>query len=224
MSELNCKMIYFFGPDGTGKTTHAEHVASYLRRKGCRVWRTGVKHHHTLAYLLLKLLSGKNPDGLPLSYYGFNDELKQKIRTPWKMLELISLLPAIFYRVLLPQLLGYIVICDRYLLDTLVTLSYFLNDQELITGTYARLLTLMIPKHAVLFYMNANTETILQRKKDEPLTSKLVEYYKLAYQIIIRQVKLKVVTIDTSNAKIEDVKNLVLQHIIEHCSIAEQPR
>ena len=213
MKSLRCKMIYLFGSDGTGKTTHADLTALYLRKRGYRTWRTSIKQHHTFAYLLLKLLSSGNPSRHVLSYYGFSDELKRKIRTPWKILELVSLFPALFHRVLLPQLLGYIVVCDRYVLDTLVTLSYFLDDQRLLSGICAKLLALMIQKNAVLFYMNADAGTILQRKRDEPLTLELIEYYKWAYQALVNQLKLKTITIDTSIARVEDVQNIILQRV-----------
>jgi thymidylate kinase len=208
-------MIYFFGSDGTGKTTHADLIALYLRRKGYRTWRASVKQHHTFAYLLLKLLSGGKPGGRALSYYGFSDELKRKIRTPWKILELVSLFPALLYRVLLPQLLGCIVVCDRYVLDTLVSLSYFLKDQRLISGICAKLLASMIPKNAVLFYMNADAETILKRKRDEPITLELIEYYKWAYQTLIKQLRLKTIIIDTSIAQVENVQKIILQRVAE---------
>ena len=206
-------MIYFFGPDGTGKTTHAELTSQYLRKMGYKTWRASVKQHHTLSYLLLKLLSGGKYGGQAISYYGFDEGLKHKIRTPWKILELLSLFPAIFYRVLLPLLLGYIVVCDRYVLDTLVTLSYFLDDQKLLSGISAKLLASMIPRDSVLFYMNADTEVILQRKRDEPLTSKLIDYYKGAYKALIKQFNLKTITIDTETAQVEDVQKMILQWI-----------
>jgi len=206
-------MIYFFGPDGTGKTTHAELTSQYLRKMGYKTWRASVKQHHTLSYLLLKLLSGGKYGGQAISYYGFGDGLKQKIKTPWKILELLSLFPAILYRVLLPLLLGYTVICDRYVLDTLVSLSYFLDGQKLISSIFANLLTSMIPKDSVLFYMNADTKVILQRKRDEPLTPKLIEYYKWAYETLMKQLKLKTITIDTSIARVEDVQKMVLQWV-----------
>ena len=214
MKGLRYRMIYFFGPDGTGKTTHAELVSLYLKRKGYRTWRTSIKQHHTFSYLLLRLINaGKNPSVQAVSYYGFNDELKQRIKTPWKILELVSLLPAIFYRVHLPLLLGYVVICDRYVLDTLVTLSYFLGDRKLILSIFARLLATLIPKNTLLFYMTADTEVILRRKRDEPLTPQLINYYKRAYNVLIRWLGLKTETIDTGTTSVKDAQKIILRSV-----------
>lgn len=203
------KMIYIFGTDGTGKTTHADLVSLRLKAKGSRVWRARVKQHHTLAYLFLRLLIGKELGGQPITYYGFHPELSQKIKTPWKILELISLSPAVIYRVLLPSFLGYIVVCDRYLFDSLATLSYFLKDSIIISGTPARLLVKLIPKNSLLVYLEADTDTILQRKKDEPLTRQMIEYYKDAYNTLIKQSGLKTLRIDTTIGSIEEVQQKI---------------
>lgn len=208
------KLIYFFGPDGTGKTTQANLITKRLRATGFRVWRASVKQHHTLAYLLLTILSRKNKN--TISYCGFNDAVTRRIRRPWKILEIISLFPTVFYRVILPLLLNYVVICDRYVLDTLVTLSYFLKDPTLLSGVYVKLMIKLIPRNALLFYLDAETDVILQRKRDEPLTVHLIEYYRRAYEIIVEQLKeqgLVVTQINTATTSIKAVHEIVLSYL-----------
>ncbi len=210
------KMVYFFGPDGTGKTTQAKLVSSWLKEKGFRVWRTSVKHHHMLSYLVLKLLYSRGPKKEVISHHGFDDALARRIRTPWKFLELASLLLVIFYRVILFMLLGYVVVCDRYVLDTLVVLSYFLKNPKLMAGTSVKLVTKLIPRNSLLLYLDAETDVILWRKKDEPLTTRLIEYYRRAYKILVKQLErmgLTIVQIDTTSTSIEDVYKLVLSHL-----------
>jgi len=206
-------MIYFFGPDGTGKTTHAELTAWYLKKMGYRVWRASVKQHHTLSYLLLKLLSRKNPGTQAINYYGFNYELGRRIKTPWKILELISLLPAVVYRVLLPLCLGYIVVCDRYVLDTLVVLSYFLKEPKMISGKSAKLLVKLIPKDSLLIHLDADTDVILHRKRDELLTEQIIKYYKEAYRDLMKKLNLVAITINTGTAMIEEVQETIKREL-----------
>lgn len=212
MKSLRYKIIYFFGPDGTGKTTHADLTALYLINNGCRVWRTSVKQHHMLSHLLLRLISSDQA----MRYYGFGDELKQRIRTPWKFLEIISLLLAIFYRVLLPLSIGYVVICDRYVLDSLVTLSYFLKDSSLLDGWSAKLLSSLIPRNSLLFWMDGEVEILLSRKIDEPLTKELLEQYKDSYRKLVNILetkKLSVVHIDTTVSDLETTSVKVFEEI-----------
>lgn len=213
LKRLRYRMIYFFGPDGTGKTTHADLAALYLKKAGYRVWRASVKQHHTLSYLLLKLLSRTNPEGQAINYFGFDGELERRIKTPWKILELISLFPAVIYRVLLPLWVGYIVVCDRYVLDTLVTLSFFLKEPEMISGISSRLLVRLIPGTSLLVHLDADKDIILQRKRDEPLTEQLIEYYKIAYSALARWSKLKIIMIDTSIASVEEIQYKILSLI-----------
>jgi thymidylate kinase len=210
---MRYKLVYFFGPDGTGKTTQAELVSSYLRRKGTRVLRATVKQHHTLSYLLLRLLRTNDDEYLRMSYFGFDDATSERVRRPWKVLELFSLMPAIVYRVLLPSLFGYTVVCDRYVIDTLVVLSYFLKDRRFVSGNTAKLLIKLIPKNALLIHLDTDTKTILARKHDEPLTRELVDYYRTAYNDTVRLFSLPVLTIDTTYASVEAVQQKVLDMI-----------
>jgi thymidylate kinase len=207
-------MIYFFGPDGTGKTTYSELLSSYLRTRGYRVWKTSIKQHHTFSYLLLKLLQMNGGKRGAYHRY-FNGELLSRIKKPWKILELMSLLPAIIYRVYLPLLLGYIVICDRYVLDTLATLSYFINEPKLLSSKLTSLLIMLIPKESFLIYLDADTKVILKRKSDEPLTIHLIEYYKKAYKVLIRWSRLAIETIDTSMIATDDIQKTLRRHIID---------
>jgi thymidylate kinase len=210
---VSLKLIYFFGADGSGKTTHANLITTLLKQNGVKTWRASVKYHHTLSFLLLKLLITRGGADPRINYYGFSGELANKIRLPWKILELLSLLPVVFYRVLIPSFLGYIVICDRYLLDSLVTLSYFLKDTEMLTGTIAQLLVKLIPKKSLLVYFKVDTDLALSRKTDEPLSTQLIEYYKKAYGIVVSYSGLPILSIDTSDVSIEQAEATIVASI-----------
>ncbi|MEM1673036.1 MAG: hypothetical protein QXY55_06285 [Candidatus Korarchaeota archaeon] len=199
------RLIYFFGPDGTGKTTHADLIAARLRSMGFKVWRTSVKQHHTIAHLILKLMEKAGYDIRMINYYGFYKELANKMNLIWKFIEIISFFIAWIYRIYLPYLLGYIVVCDRYVLDTLVTLSYFLKEPKFITSKFARLLIKLIPKNSLLFYLEADTRSIVLRKLDEPLTLELIEYYKRMYALLIKIYGIKVNNINTESEAVQSV-------------------
>jgi len=203
------RMIYFFGPDGSGKTTHADLVAASLRRRGYKVWRTSIKQHHTIAYLLLKLISMGSYNLQTFSYYGFREDITYKIRKPWKIVEFLGLIPALLYRVYIPMLMGYILVCDRYVLDTLVTLSFFLKDPKIISGSLARILLKLIPKNSLLVYFDAETKTIKARKQDEPLSIELITYYRYMYAFLSRLYNLDVVKIETTHVPINDVQRKI---------------
>ncbi|MEM2598747.1 MAG: hypothetical protein QW482_03405 [Thermoproteota archaeon] len=209
------RLIYFFGPDGTGKTTHADLVASKLRQRGYKVWRASVKQHHTVAYLLLKIINADSYSRQTITYYGFNNELASKIRRIWKVVEFLGLFPALLNRVYLPLLLSHIVVCDRYVLDTIVTLSYFLKEPRLVSSIPARILLKLIPKKSLLVHFDADTEVIMLRKQDEPLTVELVSYYRRMYALVLNIYGLNVEKINTTDIPIEDVQEKINQLLSE---------
>jgi len=172
-------MVYFYGPDGAGKSSNADVLAAWLCKKGNRVHRGSVKQHHFLAYILLKIIGCGDPK---INYYGFSEPLSKRIKCSWLVLEILSLFPAIFHRVIGPIMLGYIVVCDRYVLDSLATLSYFLKDPSIIDGWLAKVLTALIPRSSLLFWLDGDIDVLLSRKADEPLTKELLEYYRSAYR------------------------------------------
>ncbi|MEM2704257.1 MAG: hypothetical protein QXR45_13990 [Candidatus Bathyarchaeia archaeon] len=208
-----CKLIYFFGPDGTGKTTHADLIAASLKLMGFRVWRAKIKHHHTIVYLILKLMEKGNYNVQMINYYGFHEELTHKIRSVWKIIEIASFFIALMYRVYLPALLGYIVVCDRYVLDTIVTLSYFLKEPNFVLSTYAKVLVGLIPKNSFLFHLDADTNTIMFRKLDEPLTYELIEYYRRIYTLLLKAYSLKAEKIDTTTEAIQNIQKRITKLI-----------
>lgn len=204
------RMIYFFGADGTGKTTQANLAASNLRKHGFKVWRASIKQHHTFAYMFLKLMPSKNLQGESVHYYGFSDNLTAKIRAPWKILELASVFPALIYKIYIPMLLGYIVVCDRYLFDTLATLSYFLKDPRILSGLPSKILQCFIPKKSLLVLFEAENIDIFTRKQDEPLTLKLLEYYRQSYRQLTWWSGRKIITINTSKLSVKEVQTQML--------------
>lgn len=203
------KLIYFFGPDGVGKTTHANLIANRLRLMGFRTWRASMKHHHTIAYLILKLMEKSGYNLQMINYHGFHEELTRKIKIVWKFIEITSFFIALIYRVCLPAFLGYIIVCDRYVLDTLVTLSYFFKEPKFVLSIFARVLVKLIPKNSFLFHLDADAKIITLRKLDEPLTFELIEYYRRMYTLLVKIYSLKAEKIDTVNETIQDVQEKI---------------
>lgn len=197
--------IYLFGADGTGKTSHANLLAQYLAGRGFHVYRATVKQHHTLAYLLLKMLDVLAVTNSRVRYHGFEPRLRKRLQRPWKILELLSLLPAMTYRVLIPLILGQVVVCDRYAIDSLVTLSYFLHDPSLLWGRTARILLLSIPRNGLLIHLDGDTASLLARKKDEPLTQETIDYYRNAYEKIAGHFP-NIARLNTTGADLKDVQ------------------
>lgn len=181
------KLVVFFGSDGSGKTTQARSLASHLQRQGFRVIVVWIRAHHSFASVLSKILVRLGYFRYVVSYgktrRSFVIELLPGLRGFFGLLEFISVLPWILTRVKLPLLLGYVVIAERYVVDTIVNIAYFLHDPRFLRGYAARILLAMVPKDAFLIFLDAETETIISRieKRREELDVDFIEFQRKSY-------------------------------------------
>jgi len=92
-------LIYFFGPDGSGKTTVAKALARELESHSFNVKISWMRGTHTLASLLARFLSKftifRGPDN---PYYGIS--VPCGMRRLWQLLEFISVLPVLLFRLM----------------------------------------------------------------------------------------------------------------------------
>ena len=122
-------IIYFFGPDGSGKTTLARLLIYELRRSGIRVKYSWMKGSHTFASLLSRFLSRFTCfRGWLNPWYGIN--IPKRMIKLWCFLEYMSALPIILLKYVFPSFLGYIVVADRYVLDLVVWVALITSDNN----------------------------------------------------------------------------------------------
>lgn len=205
------RLVYFYGSDGVGKTTHAKIALYVLRRLGIPAVHTNLKLHHTLSYFILKLVLGQ---GSLEWYLGFPEPTRTKIRRPLAILEILSTFIALFFRIILFWMLGYTIVCDRYVIDTLVTLSAFLGDRKILNNWFAETMLKTIPHDSLLIHLDSDANTILSRKKDEPLTRSLINYYRKiyhAYTSYLYEDRFRILVINTSRKSILDTAKKYLR-------------
>ena len=111
------QIICFFGPDGSGKTSLARRTALTLAKRGYKVRTSGMRGTHTLSFALGRILrrfevfKSSNPKRITVP---------AKLRPVWSFLEFTSLMPVLIERFVLPDLLGFWVVGDRYTPDFIV--------------------------------------------------------------------------------------------------------
>ena len=208
-------MIYFTGCDGTGKTTHAKLVLHYLTKIGIKAVYTNVKIHHVLSYILLTLWLRYNNS--VILYIG--SKAIHRARTAWLLLELLSIIPALLFRVFIYMALGYIIVCDRYVVDTITTLSLFLNYKALLHSSIAIAFIKLVPKQSLVIFLDADTNTILNRKYYEALTHSIVDYYRKAYSILFkmfRTMNYNVIYIRTDKHSIAETFKIYVRYLKQY--------
>jgi thymidylate kinase len=198
-------IIYFFGPDGSGKTTIAINLAEKLRSRSLRVKLSWMRGTHTLASMLARFLSkfvtfrgSDNP------YYGVS--IPNRMKRLWQLIELISMLPVLLVRFMLPSLLGYTVIAERYIPDFLVWVVITTDDPSYLSSISARFLLALALRAKAKIYVKADLQKLIERRMDMGpsfIMKQLVLYEKLAEGI-------NSLTLDTTNRSVEESTNSLL--------------
>jgi thymidylate kinase len=156
------KAVIFFGVDGVGKTTQANLLAKKYWERGDKVSKAWLRGRHTLAYLVSKLL-------LKIGYSHIIKQGDIEILDPrgfvsrkfWSFLEFVSVVPLILLRMSLPLLLGYVVIAERFIVDTVVFNSFYIGKDF---KPYIRILLRFIPRKAVLIHLDADWDELRCRR------------------------------------------------------------
>jgi len=155
--------ITLSGCDGSGKTTLAKVLASYLSRYGSvRVfWFRG---SHLFASLLLRALSrfgafrgGCNP------YYGVC--VPGRLRRLWIHVEFWSAMPYILLRALLSRVFDFLV-CDRGVADFIAWVVATLGYPRFLSTLYGRFLLRLASREGAV-YLYADRD-VLVRRADVP--------------------------------------------------------
>lgn len=162
-------LIHFFGPDGAGKTTQVDLLIDFLSKKGVKVQKCWVRSPHTLAYIVWRLFVRIGFYRIMWNAFGVGIKIpavdrNKLLREFWFVLEFFSVLPHILKTNRLMSK-GYRIVAERYILDTITTVAFFINDISFLNNPLARVLVRMIPRDAILIFVDADFETIFERRK-----------------------------------------------------------
>jgi thymidylate kinase len=198
-------IIYFFGPDGSGKTTIAMSLAEKLRSRSLKIELSWMRGTHTLASILARFLSkfatfkgSNNP------YYGIS--IPSHMKRVWQLIEFISALPVLLVRFMLPSLLGYTVIAERYIPDFLVWVVITTDDSSYLSSISARFLLALALRAKAKIYVKADLQKLIERRMDtDPsfIVKQLILYEKLAEGM-------NSLTLDTTNKSVDESMNSLL--------------
>jgi thymidylate kinase len=192
-------LVVLYGPDGAGKTTAAQLLASHLRRRGYKTSYLKLKSHHLLAYAILKLLQavGRVPRSESPRLLDYRLRELFKGSKTHLAVELLSILLWIAANVHPRLALKRVVIADRYTPDSIASLT-LVHGQ--LSGAVLKVLLAQCRKAAVL-YMYADAGTLLDRKKDENLSRTYLRYTVRLYDrvaLILSALGVNVARVNTS--------------------------
>lgn len=228
-------LVHFFGPDGAGKTTQVDMLLHIEGSNAFRVKKFWMRSPHTLAFLAWQLL-------IRIGFYRvIRNSLGGETKVPavstdrvlksfWLALEFLSVLPLIM-RFRLAVIRGYSIIAERFILDTIVTMAFFIDDRKLIYSRLSKLLLLFIPQDTVFIFLDTDYWTIFDRRAHlfgsktkqqrvgaygsvpslgvEP--QRFIEFQRECYKAFAKQ--FNALTIDTSKRGKEETHDTILKYL-----------
>jgi thymidylate kinase len=204
-------LICLFGPDGSGKTTMATALARKLENHNLKVKISWMRGTHTLASVLARLFSRfaafKGSDN---PYYGIS--IPSGMKRLWQLLEFTSVLPVLLVKFILPSILGYTVIAERYIPDFLAWISTTTRDENYLERLEARFMLALSAKANVRIYVTASEAELIKRRSGEvgeKFLSRQLKLYNRLAKIV------KAYKIDTTDRSIKETLNELL-NLIQH--------
>lgn len=193
------RMVHFFGPDGAGKTTQVTKLAAYCEKQGVKVHKTWVRSPHSLAFVATMLLYRL---GLHEQFYNpFGHMIVARPRVDqnrlskflWVVLELVSVMPVVLREAVIPAVRGRALIAERYLLDSVATIGFFLQDESFVDSWAARFLYRLIPRDTLLVYLDADYPSIVQRRGELAEPEEFIAFQRRVYGILAGSMRALVV-------------------------------
>jgi len=171
-------LICFTGIDGSGKTTLAKEINQYLNNQGFKSVYVYGRIYPFFSRLLMGIgrifiLKKKKSDifadydtYISTKQKKLNHSLLGKIYVSTMLLEQIF---QIYIKIVPRLLLGRIILCDRYIFDTVITdlAVDFRYTNEDVTRQI-KFLLYFVPKPDLIFFLDIDEETAFSRKNDIP--------------------------------------------------------
>jgi dTMP kinase len=182
--------ICFIGLDGSGKTTLAKISTSVANKRGVQVKYVWSRYEPRILWpfviiLRLLLFKGKKMYTNPARKSSLmKNQLLSRI---YPKLLLIDYSIQIFFRVKLPLIFKQMIICDRYIYDTLIDLAVDFNYSIDWVIKILDILLQKLPRPDVVFLVDVPEKVAISRKRDTPsieyLTKRRILYLSLAKKL-----------------------------------------
>jgi len=187
------ELTYFVlsGADGSGKTTQIKLLEKYLRRRGFRVkrlwfrWVAFLSYPflalcHLLGYTKWKTISRSNVRYAECRFY-----MNRALASLWPYLLTLDAFIYSIFKIEVRRILGYTILCDRFIPDIIVDLMCEIKDYRLVKRLVGKTLLSLIPKDSKLMIMDVTESTAYSRKHNIPS----INYFKRKKETLLSSSK-----------------------------------
>jgi len=176
------RIIAFFGADGVGKSTQVQLLIKRLQQLGQKCRKAWIRSPHGFAFYAWRLLIRIGYKRVLTNRFGYRLELPIVDRDPlmkriWPWFELINIIPIFLAKVKIPLMLGYTIIAERLLVDSIATIAHFIYDTRFPQSTVARLLLSLTPQDTLFIHLTCDYKTLMARRRNlvEPYDSSIFQ-------------------------------------------------
>lgn len=207
--------IHLAGADGSGKTTQARLLATFLEGRGVRTRMVWLRFPRltSIPFLVYARLRGFSKRtkvaGNEHGIWSFEDSWILRNLFPWSLLVDLWLLSLV--KVHLPILFGRTIVCDRYALDVLVDLIAGIKDMGFDTKFPGSLFFKVMPARSKTILLDLDVETAL-RRSPELMGDITQETRRQIYLEISRRRNYPVIS---SVAAISEVQEIIQENILK---------
>lgn len=215
--------VYFLGPNGAGKSTQINLLIRWLKARGSKVKVAYVQCNH-LPILILEGIIIKlgrfgfytYPDGKRVTVP--SAEILLKIRYLWFCIQFLSIVFLSFIRVHLPLRMGYVVVAERYVLDSISDFCMFSSNLRVKASFLSRMVKVLLylmPKGTVIVHLDAPYDVLKRRFFERGSVVEPREYIemqrKCAPKLIeaLGHTNIKTIHVDSSVVGVPEIFNMV---------------
>lgn len=225
-------LISISGVDGSGKSTYADilfNILIFCELKTRYCWsRVGssifLKPFSRAAKIFYNLRKGKQPNVQDENYTESDQRRKDLFdkSSPLRQIGLFLLISEMtwqyFFKITVPLFFKKVVICDRYIYDTIVDVSVRYGfDIESIEGKlFVKILSALTPKPDIVFLLYIPPEDACSRKEVNIKQSQLVKDQIRLYQKIVKVFNLDQINTDNNTSIKKISEKMIYKTLIDY--------
>ncbi len=208
-------IIAICGIDGSGKTTQIKLLEKYLKERGFKVkyvwfrWTAFFSYPILALCRLLGYTKWRTIGGSGVRYAEREFYMNKTLAKIWPWFFTLDTFIHLIFRIKIRNILGYIILCDRFILDIFVDLMYETKDYRLPKSLIGRILFSLMPKNSKLVIIDVDESIAYLRKRDIPS----IDYLKKRRELYIMLAKILRIPIVNGGREIwkihEDILNII---------------
>jgi hypothetical protein len=191
----------------------------YLRTRGFKARTSWIRALHTFALPTSRLLirlgfyrTVSNQSGT--SYPVIDLKRIPPVRKLWAYFEIFSMLPLVMTRVALPSFLGWVVVSERFTLDSIASISWLTEDETFFNSRPARILMGLIKQDYCLINLDCDYDTIVSRRGKISEPQKFIDTQEKIYSEL--SPKLQYWELNTSKFGINETQLRIRKHVMHY--------